>query len=55
MLFRSPRCYFWCTAGARYEHAPNFSCPEFSNIDVKAHVKDLNMDKSILLTRLFLK
>ena len=26
-LFRSSRCYFWCTVGARYERAPNFSCP----------------------------
>ena len=28
MLFRSPRCYFRCMAGARHEHAPNFSCPD---------------------------
>ena len=27
MLFRSPRCYFWCTVGARYERAPNCSSP----------------------------
>ena len=26
-LFRSPRCYFWCTTGTRYDCAPNFSCP----------------------------
>ena len=27
-LFRSPWCYFWCTAGARFKGAPEFSCPE---------------------------
>ena len=27
MLFRSPRCYFRCMAGASHERAPNFSCP----------------------------
>ena len=27
MLFRSPRFYLGCTAGAPQQHAPNFPCP----------------------------
>ena len=49
-VFRSPRYYYRCTIGARYERAPNFSCHAFRYTDFQISIRLFKIEKNSLIS-----